>query len=134
MTRRITPARARKKVRNHLKRCGSHQVHLTEHMVAYWWSVLNQAVFEGELPYPVEIVVKPVVGAYGECLPTNDNNGSIYIHSGPMKRKLFIIVLVHEMVHQHEMVHYGEMTHGKTFYEWKETIEGKIGVPLMRVY
>lgn len=100
----------------------------------HWWSALNQAIFDGNLPYPVEVVVKPIKGAYGETLPTNSNNASIYIDPELNDREFFITVLTHEMVHQYEMVHYGEMTHGPKFYEWREVIEERIGITLTRDY
>lgn len=130
-----TNARARKKVKKHLERYGRRtDFVITQRLVVHWWSALNQAVFDGSLPKPVEIVVKPIKGAYGETLPTNCDNGSIHIDPELSTREFFITVLVHEMVHQYEMVHYGEMTHGPKFYEWKEIIEEQVGVKLMRGY
>ena len=130
-----TNAQARKKVRKHLERYGNQtDFVITQRLVMHWWSALNQAVFDGKLPKPVEIVVKLVKGAYAESLPTNSDNVSIYIDSELKDREFFITVLVHEMVHQYEMVHYGEMTHGPKFYEWKEIIEERVGVKLMRDY
>lgn len=45
---------------------------------------------------------------------------------------LFVITLVHEMVHNYEWLYHGRMTHGKTFYAWQERVE-KCHIPLETV-
>lgn len=131
--RKRTTAQAVKKVRDHLKRCGNQEIIPTDRMISHWWSVLNQAVFDGVLPRPVGMVAKRVIQGYGEAFPIHDDNVEIRIHNEkPMSRNLFIQVLVHEMVHQYEQHTLGVMTHGQSFFEWKDHIMDRIGVPLTR--
>lgn len=108
-------------------------------MVKYWFTMLNRAVFDDALPKPKAIEVRVLYGAYGEAeaIPARIKDLKdviIRINERLDSRELFLCILTHEMVHHYQQIYHGKMTHGKTFLEWRDIIEERIGLPLKVEY
>lgn len=114
---------ARKKVKRHLTKRGKEQIIVTPRKIIYWWNVLNNAVFHGKLNKPIGIRLIRHHKTYAWAIPAK--NGAIRITFQPTmpSRKLFLMVLVHEMVHAWDHLHDRYMRHGKHFRQWEYKIE-----------
>ena len=113
---------ARKLIKNHVARRGSKPVTLTERLVRYWWRALNVAVFGGKLPALVGVSFVRHKGVYAWAHKETDGRMRLSLQPTFTSRQLFLMVLVHEMVHGWEHAAGKEMTHGPQFYGWKERI------------
>lgn len=128
--------KARQKIKNHLKNNGHDTCFEVDHkLVRYWWHVLNHAVFDGQLTPPKRIICKNFrEDTLGWCqqymLNTNVRMG---FRRHFTNRRVFLTVLVHEMVHQHELATRNKMSHGKYFYAWRDKIKSTIGLPLNKL-
>ena len=126
---------AKKKLKTHLKNHlgkNSRYFHPTEAMAWYWWRVINKAAFKNELPYPSEIAIKNLRGAWGTCLgKTRTNECIICISTNIKSRKLFIATIAHEMVHQWQF-HFGKGTldHGLSYKDWDRYFRSHFGIIL----
>lgn len=128
------------KIKNHITRCGNDPCEITPAMATYWWKLLNRAVFNNILQTPIRFETKSWLseaGVFGECQSWGsvDNDPDqrkvvIRLKNKMQSRKLFLIILVHEMVHQWEWQMLGRTTHHKFFYMWRETIYNTVGLPL----
>lgn len=136
----LTKKAARKKILAHLKRRGHvSDFKVTSVLVARWWNLLNEALFDGMLIPPHKIVVRRFRDDLGWCQPMAEKGKVVLgINSEFFDRKQFICVLVHEMVHQWEWTtgNWRENLshHGKTFWYWKRPIEEILGLPLHKTY
>lgn len=95
------------------------------------YNILNACIFEGKLKKP-HIIVKLLKDEWGIC------EGDIFIGNDRFTnvpvchriilsdsfphRKLFLEVLVHEMIHQYQCEHLNRMDHGQTFWYWKSKL------------
>lgn len=125
----------RKKIRKHLSSKGKKcDFVVTEFLVMYWWRLLNVAVFDGILPQPNKLIIRNFRDyTYGFCDGNTAEDYYLGFRRTYESRKMFLIVLVHEMVHSHEIIKYGKMTHGRTFFEWEDIISKRVGLPLTRM-
>lgn len=122
-------------VKTHLKNKGDvKHVEITEKMVLYWWRMLNFAVFKGKLHKPAKIkLVKhreewAWIGPYGQ-----HNQIELSIHPIFKTKRLFLAVLIHEMVHAWEHQTHNCMGHGKRFYAWQNRVKRHTGLNLTEV-
>jgi len=100
-----------------------------------WWNLLNDALFDGKLQPPHDIIVKAFRNDYGFCRPMSKKGKVVIgINSEFDDRKTFITILAHEMIHQWQWTEVGEMTHGQTFWQWQPTIKRVLGLPLYESY
>ena len=151
----LTPKAAELKIKAHLKRVNQREtVVITPRLVSYWWKVLNIAVFQNELYIPNIKIVKQISGeAFGECVGCELSAADledyedcdeyedriaryviIKIQSELSSRRLFLNVLVHEMVHQWEWETYKNMGHSKRFFQWHDPIKKSTGLVLKKLY
>lgn len=129
---------SQQKIRNHIKKYGKQtNFTITIRMIRYWWKVLNAAVFKNVLTMP-EFEISEIDEALAECVGQLTDH-KIIIHFNPTlikTRETFILVLVHEMVHQWQLMYRTElpfekrMSHGSTFSQWRYEIERIVGVIL----
>lgn len=126
---------ARKKILQHLKNRGDEgNFIVTPALVLYWWNYLNDAVFNGELIPPHEIVCKRFHSRDGWCQPMSKLGlVRMGINSEMYDRKHFLETLAHEMVHQWEW-HSGNWKdkpiHGKFFTQWKKPLKQAVSLIL----
>jgi len=128
-------------IRQHISKRGHEQnIIITPSMARYWWKKLNIAVFNGLLRPPKRIYALKWVGdvdTYGECDPQYDRHMKRYVNirlkESMETRKLFLTILVHEMVHQWEWETLEKTSHHKHFYMWKDTIRRMIDLPLAKL-
>lgn len=96
---------------------------------------LNKKVFYGHLPPSKEInfivfpkndkiIAETYRHYYNENVIKKGKNFSIVFYTNEFKsRKLFLEILVHEMVHIVESLEHGvPLGHGKHFFKWKERL------------
>ena len=111
--------------------------------ILYWWDIINDVIFDGELYEPKHIVVKRFRDNIGWCQPyrfNNKKNRRVRIGINRTLNNLhdFLCVILHEMVHQWQWEHLGvwddNVMHGKSFYEWHEIIMERSGAPLAKTY
>lgn len=109
------------------------------------FDIINQEVFDGELPKPKIIVKTHIQKKWGECqgyLNRTKKNKSlcvILLNKNWYCKQWLITVLAHEMVHQHQWdiqsearVREGKdrlMSHGPSFYKFKNKLKS-YGIPL----
>ena len=95
---------------------------------------INRNVFNEELKMPNFRLVYSG-DFWGECRGDefNTEKCTIKINKSFPSKRLFIVTLAHEMVHQWEWLVYEEMTHGKNFFVWRDELK-KYNIPLNRAY
>lgn len=113
---------ARERIKQHIERRGRQPVALTEAMVRYWWRLLNVAVFGGKLPQPNSIRLVRHRGEYGWARPRAGTQINLTLQPTFSSRKLFLMVLVHEMVHAWDHYKGDKMSHGHKFMKWAPRI------------
>lgn len=103
---------------------------LTERLVRLWWRRLNIAVFRGKLQEPQEIALIRHRREYGWAIPLEERKIRLTLHPTFASRRLFLGVLVHEMIHawQHQQNKF--MNHGAKFREWAPRIKWTINLDL----
>lgn len=106
-------------------------VEVTERKVQLWFNVINSVLFKNELPRFNEIKIVENKDYYGMCECHNDSFYKLFINSSFNSKKMFIEVMIHEMIHLYDYVVHGRMGHGKRFFEWKEKVE-KFGLRLYK--
>ena len=123
---------ARQFLKDHLKRSGNKSVKTTQHLIRWWWRVLNVAVFYGRLHQPTVIEIKGIHDGYGWADADLKNKGhvNIRIQKTFISKTFFLTVLLHEMVHAWEHQHHTIMGHGKRFYAWQTRIKRTVGLEL----
>ncbi len=132
-----TPQQAQNLIRRHLQNNSNTPVVLNQRIVQYWWSVLNSAVFDNYLHPPIAIrVINTVKHKYwGECVGEGqDSNGyyrsSLKINNKFITRRMFLDILVHEMVHSWEYQTKQRMSHHVRFKQWKPIINERTTLSL----
>lgn len=108
-------------------------VKVTERKVKIWFNIINLAMFNNELPKFDEIEIVDDKDYYGMCECHNDEFYKLFINSSFHSKKMFVEVMVHEMIHLYDFVIYGRMTHGKKFFEWQDKVQ-KFGLKLYKTY
>jgi Protein of unknown function DUF45 len=83
---------------------------------------LNIAVFGGKLPPLVDITFIRHKKTYAWAVPADNGRIGLTIQPTFTSRLLFLMVLVHEMVHAWEHFTGRYMTHGPQFYRWRPKI------------
>jgi len=127
---------ARELLKNHLKRVGNKNVIISERLAARWFNVLNTAVFYNRLKRPVNFEVHKLRGAWGRCVYITEKKHerrprAIELNDTFASRRMFLDVLVHEMVHCWEHQHHTISGHGKRFMVWKSRIKRTVGLDLL---
>ena len=123
----------RTKIKQHIKIHGNEWTEITPTFVTYWWHLSNYAIFDSKLTLPKKIHCRNFRdGSYGWCLPLFDYTIELGIRRELNDRRTFLIVLIHEMVHQYdwEINKTKAPTHGKTFYSWAPLIKQIVNLPL----
>lgn len=124
---------ARKKIKKHLKLNGEkYNFEVTPSLVMYWWHIFNHAIFDSKLIPPQQIECRNFHdGTLGWCRGyVSNRNVKMGLRRKFTSKRVFLTVLVHEMVHQWEQLTNEKMTHGKNFYFWKPIIQVHVGLPL----
>ena len=95
---------------------------------------INRNVFNDELSMPKFRLVTSA-DFWGECAGSLDDSGLCTIKLNKIfpSKRLFIVTMAHEMVHQWEWLNYESMSHGKTFFVWRNELK-KYNIPLNRAY
>lgn len=125
---------SRQRIRKHLRHRGSELIYTTPRMILVWWNQLNHAVFGSMLPRPHDVKLVKHKQAYAYSAPCGFRQICLTMHPRFISRKLFLAVLVHEMVHAWEILHHNRMGHGKRFFRWKRKIKWAIGLDLTEKY
>jgi len=139
---------ARNRVKQHVAKRGREKdIVITDRLVRYWWRILNDAVFYGYLEEPAKVHIpkkflRDAADSYAylwgsQCDPNRCHiceEYNIAFHPTMPTRRLFIIVLVHEMVHawqqKFDRATNDKTCHGKSFLIWQGRISRTIGLPL----
>lgn len=136
MTETIKIAKAQEKVRKHVAKLSewdNKEFVATPRIVKYWWSVLNNAIFEGQLYSPKKIHCKARMKDLGWCMPLQGHGHvELAVRRRLKNKRIFFAVLVHEMVHQCEWHNGYVPKHGKKFFLWKQRIYEITGLELSR--
>jgi hypothetical protein len=115
---------AKKKLRNHLRRRSKEEFPLSENIAAYWWTVLNRAVFKGKLT-PASFKIKKMSDCEGRCEALDHFGPGVLIkidRCSAYSRQQLIEILAHEMVHQWQWENYRQMNHKQSFVFWKKRL------------
>jgi hypothetical protein len=133
----MTHDEARTYVRDHLNRTGNKgPITVTEKLVSRWWNVLNTAVFYDRLLRPIEVKIHKPRSYWGRCtgVEERDNKGfrrvKLDINETFLTKRMFLDVLIHEMVHTWEYQHHTSMGHAIRFFAWKSRIKRTVGLDL----
>ncbi len=132
----MTHEEARMFVKDHIKYKGNKPIQTSEHLVRYWWGVLNTSVFYGRLHKPVKVQIKGMRDSLAWAETNDKKIGRVNIR---MQRKfssklLFVTILLHEMVHAWEHQHHTVMGHGKRFHAWRNRITWTVGLELKETH
>lgn len=113
--------KAKRKLKSHLSRYKHEEdFEVTEKRVAYWWGVINKAVFGGKLPKPAAYYLSTLRDCWGACEPSDSyNNVNIHISNSIDSRDLFLATVAHEMVHQWQFITEHKMSHAASYLKWK---------------
>ncbi len=109
------------------------KIKVTERKVQMWFNVINFALFKNELPKFNVVEIVNDTDYYAMCECQNDDHYKLFINESFHSKKMFVEVMIHEMIHLYEYVVHGRMGHGKRFFEWKEQVE-KFGLRLYKTY
>ena len=101
------------------------------------FSLIGRSLFSGKLSLPDEIY--DITNQYvtgGTCIHYYDDDSvrlDIYKRNNRVNRKLIILLLIHEMVHQYQIVKHGAQDHSaRTFWCHSKKIKEKLELPLIR--
>jgi hypothetical protein len=83
---------------------------------------LNHAVFYGKLPRVAAITLIKHRREHAWAIPARAGAIKLTIQPRFESRRLFLMVLVHEMVHAWDHFHHSHMTHGEQFFKWQKRI------------
>lgn len=138
----------RRQLHKHIEQRGNHLVTVTPQLIKYWWNVCNEAVFDGILNDPKKMVARPM-HPYAQCELNrvveidgwNTDQFTIEVDTRkPMTRRLFLAILIHEMIHQWEW-YLGPGSnnlqwsgHGKPFNKWARKASRRSGLKIERDY
>lgn len=120
-------------VREHVRKYGRQIVVPTKAMVLHWFNRLNAEVFEGELPAPAGVSLRPIAGCMATFQASADyKQWWLAIRGQPMSRYAFLECLVHEMVHASvallDQDHLSD--HGPAFMAYAAKVATLAGLPL----
>ena len=123
--------KAKRKLKSHLERY-THEDDfiITERKAKYWFTVINKAMFNSNLPKPIGWEIKNLRGCWGRCSGRSSDNAVVGISTQIDSRDLFLATLSHEMVHIWELNMLGEMSHGKVYLKWKRLFKKKLNITL----
>ena len=111
----------------------------------FWWRKINYSLFDSKLKPPKKLVFKWFyLDTYGWCVPFGKakKDGKRRVSLG-MSTELnfldrFLVILVHEMVHQWEWEINNDwndtVKHGRAFYSWRDKIKELYDIPLTAKY
>lgn len=123
---------AKKKLNGHLKgKTATCYFTPTESVAWYWWRVINKAAFKNKLPYPEEIVIRKLRGAWGLCNGKTKNGYDsciITLTTDIKDRKMFIATVAHEMVHQWQWHTRRNFDHTTSFRGWSSYFKRNFGI------
>ena len=115
----------------HLLRCGSQVVLPTWRVLSHWHKVLNREVFDSCLKSPIlRTGVDTGDAAYFD---TVEYTSRIRVTAEPMTKRMFLDLLVHEMVHQYQYETEQTVCHNKSFWAWRDKVHA-LGLNLRLVY
>lgn len=87
-------------------------------------------MFGGKLPALAEVSFVRHKGEYAWAYPVDGGRIKLTLQPTFTSRLLFLMVLVHEMVHNWEHFKGKTMTHGPQFYAWRDRITKATGLEL----
>jgi len=137
----MTHEEAREFIKQHISQRGNHTPEVTDRLVRYWWGLLNIAVFYGKLKKPKILEIHRMRGCWGSAETASTKrerkNGIKHVHIQMnetfVTRRMFLDILVHEMVHAWEHQYHTVMGHGKRFFAWKNRIKRTVGLGLTKM-
>ena len=90
-----------------------------------WYKYFNKSIFDSTLPknpvYDFIFEVVPLKNAFGSTAFYHDENRmlELQLHEVFPRKRVFLEVLAHEMVHLYQIVMDGKHDHGASFWAWK---------------
>lgn len=107
---------------------------VTDRKISVWFNIFNQAIFNQKLPkfHQIKLIEKNIP-YYGLCEVNSDDEYILELQENFPNKKLFLEILIHEMIHLHEYIKYGKMSHGSNFLKWRKKLN-RFGLDLKRVY
>jgi len=106
----------------------SRPVEVTPRKIRIWWSVINEAAFDGKLPIP-RFNVHRMKKTWGSCL-SYEYDVKITINSDINTKELFMGTLAHEMVHQWQFHRGMRMSHTDSYLRWAKKFKERYGIIL----
>ena len=120
-------------VPEHVRKYGRQVLVCTKPMVMHWFNRLNAEVFDGALPAPQGVSLRPIAGCMATFQASADyTQWWLAIRAQPMSRYAFLECLVHEMVHASvaflDQDHLSD--HGPAFMAYASRVATLAGLPL----
>lgn len=119
--------------REHLAKYGKQVIVPTKAMLKHWFHRLNRDIWDGILPAPDRISLRPGKGNMA-CFERRLDNKGWYLGftNQPMSRYALLEILAHEMVHCAHWALDGEArgNHGPQFMSYAGLLASKVGLPL----
>lgn len=107
---------------------------VTDRKVIVWFNIFNQAIFNEGLPRFHQLkLIESKIPYYGMCEITSDEEYVLELQEKFPNKKLFLEILIHEMIHLHDFLKYGKMSHGSKFLKWRKILN-RFGLELKRLY
>lgn len=107
---------------------------VTERKVSVWFNIFNQVIFKETLPRFHQLkLIQLKVPYYGMCEVTSDQEYILELQEKFPNKKMFLEILIHEMIHLHDYIKYGKMSHGSNFLKWRKKLN-RLGLELKRLY
>jgi len=112
---------AKKKIRNHIER-NQTDCTVTPQLIAYWWRIINMAVFQGKLSQP-KFTLNPPRDSWGIFrvypIPGSGEWLNIAVSPNINNKSLLLSTIAHEMIHQWQYERHGMTNHRETYRQWK---------------
>ena len=132
---------AKKKYRSKLKKVIDENCELTYETTIEdcqkWFKVLNQELFNNNLPKIYEIDIRWRRGAHAWYDYDDRTSGQgitkLLMNKRYKSKKFFVEVLSHEMVHHYQYINNEEVGHGSSFFKWRDKFNKK-GLNLVKAY
>lgn len=129
-----------KQFKTYIKACGHDSIKITPQLIAKWWYVFNDLIFDGFLnKFPPHVDIRErndeddaiawVIWSDDECTLGFD---CFQINDV----KMFCAILVHEMAHIENSLKYPHYItcHNPKFLQWKDTVESRLNLPFGITY
>jgi len=120
--------------RLHMRKHGFRIVKPSAPLVRYWWGRVSRELWDGNLPQPTKISIRPDRKHWAWVAIYNDRPGEFDLEMDdyPLVKKRFIEVLTHESVHAHLWVAHGDnrTVHGPAFMQFRHRIKRTYGLKL----